>query len=205
MATSTELLPAPRLRSAWIAAHAPVAGVSPRVRVAAYAIPLTTLPASIWRIAACTFHAPIVRGRGVADGPSGVPGLPLSVYVIVLSLVSELLAFSAVGLVARWGEVVPRWVPVLGGRAVPTRAAVIPAAAGALVLTGLWTWMGITQVLGRRLDLRPQTSDTPVGFDGWPGLLCLAAYAPLLLWGPLLGFVTASYWKRRRHAPVVAG
>ncbi|WP_203922431.1 hypothetical protein [Rugosimonospora africana] len=158
------------------------------------------LPASLWRIATCTFHVPIVRGdvlSGVTS--SGVPGLPLWLYVILLSIVSELLAFTAVGLISTWGEVFPRWVPVLRGRRVPTLVAVVPAALGAAVLTLLWTWVAVTLSLGLRIDGRPQLQDAPVSFGDWKGLVAVAAYAPLLLWGPLLAAVTVSYWRRRRR------
>jgi hypothetical protein len=43
------------------------------------------------------------------------------------------------------------------------------------------------------------TSNAPLSFDDWQGLVAVVAYAPLLLWGPLLGGVTISYWKRRRR------
>ena len=33
-----------------------------------------------------------------------------------------------------------------------------------------------------------------MSFGDWRGLVAVAAYAPLLLWGPLLGGVTISYW-----------
>jgi hypothetical protein len=39
-----------------------------------------------------------------------------------------------------------------------------------------------------------------LSFDHWQGLLAVIAYAPLLMWGPMLGAVTISYWKRRRRA-----
>ena len=58
---------ATKIPAAWVAAHAPAAGVPRWARVAAYAVPLTVLPSSAWRIAACTFHAPIVRGDVVSD------------------------------------------------------------------------------------------------------------------------------------------
>lgn len=200
MTTMTRTLPAGRIRSAWAAAHAPVAGVSRGARIAALAVPLTVLPASVWRIAACTFHAPIVRGDlGFALGTSGIPGVPLGLYVILLSIVSELLAFSAVGLVATWGEVFPRWIPVLRGRRVPVLFAVVPAALGSAVLTLLWTWTAVCLSLGYRVDLRPQLHDAPVSFGDWRGLLAVAAYAPLVLWGPLLAGLTVSYWRRRRR------
>jgi hypothetical protein len=192
--------PAGRIRAAWAAAHAPAAGVPRWARIAAYTVPLTVLPSSVWRIAACTFHAPIMRGDPGSDlGSSGLPGVPLELYVVLLSIVSELLAFTAVGLVSTWGEVVPRWIPVLRGR-VPALLAVIPGALGAAALTLLWTWMAVTMSLGLRIDGRPQAAAAPVSFGDWKGLVAVAAYAPLLLWGPLLGAVTISYWRRRRRA-----
>ena len=199
MTTMIRIPPAGRIRAAWAAAHVPAAGVSRRARIAALAVPLTVLPSSVWRIAACTFHAPIVRGDlGSALGSSGLPGVPLGLYVILLSIVSELLAFTAVGLVSTWGEVFPRWIPVLRGRRVPVLSAVVPAALGAAVLTVLWTWTAVSMSLGLRVDGRPQLQDAPLSFGDWQGLVAVAAYAPLLLWGPLLGAVTISYWRRRR-------
>ena len=201
MATMTETGAAGRIRTAWASAHNPVAGVSRWARIAALAIPFTVLPSSLWRIAVCTFHAPIVRGD-FADTPSGLPGVPLGLYVVLLSIVSELLAFTAVGLVSRWGEVFPRWIPGLRGRVVPRLVAVVPAALGATVLTLLWTWVAISFSLGRRIDGGPLTGNPVLSFHDWQGLVAVVAYAPLLLWGPLLGGVTVSYWRRRhRCAP----
>lgn len=200
MSMTIRMPPDGRIHAAWAAAHAPAAGVPRWARIAACAVPLTVLPSSVWRIVVCTFHAPIVRGDlGSALGSSGLPGVPLGLYVILLSIVSELLAFTAVGLVSSWGEVFPRWVPVLRGRRVPPLFAVVPAALGAAVLTLLWTWMAVSMSLGLRIDGRPQAAAGPVSFGDWKGLVAVAAYAPLLLWGPLLGAVTISYWKRRRH------
>jgi hypothetical protein len=122
------------------------------------------------------------------------------VYVVLLSLVSELVAFTAVGLVASWGEVVPRWLPLVGGRRVPTMAAVVPAALGAAVLTLLWTWTATAMSLGLRVDGSEAADTSPIGLDGWRGVLAVAAYAPLLLWGPLLAAVTVGYWRRRRSS-----
>ena len=198
MTTTIGVRPAGRLRGAWAAAHHPVPGVPRWARNAAYAVPYTVLPASLWRIALCTFHVPIGRGNiGSGITPSGVPGVPIELYVIVLSIVSELLAFTAVGLVSAWGEVVPRWMPVLHGRRVPALAAVVPAALGAVALTLLWTWVAVSFSLGMRINGRPLGSDSVLSFGDWKGLVAVTAYAPLLLWGPLLGAVTISYWKRR--------
>jgi hypothetical protein len=112
-----------RLRVAWTAAHAPVAGVPRWARIAAYAIPLTVLPSGLWRLPAA-----------FRDGV----GLGERVYIVSLSILAELVAFTAVGLIATWGERFPRWIPGLRGRRVPTPAALIPATLGAVFLTVLW-------------------------------------------------------------------
>jgi len=201
MTTVTGAARAIRFRAVWTAAHAPAAGVPRWARAAAYVVPLTVLPASLWRIAVCTFHAPIARGDlSSVDGSSGLPGVPLGVYVIVLSVVSELLAFAAVGLVATWGETFPGWIPVLRRRRVPALLAGIPAGLGAVTLTLLWTWVAVCLSLGLQINGQPQGPDAPLSFGDWQGLVAVAAYAPLLLWGPLLGALTVSYWKRRRES-----
>lgn len=190
--------PARRIRAVLAAAHAPAVGAPRWARVAAGAVPLTVLPSSLWRIAVCTFHAPIARGDlGAGVTSSGLPGVPLWLYVILLSAVSELLAFAAVGLVSPWGEVFPQWIPVLRGRRVAPLVAVVPAALGAVVLTLLWTWTAVSLSLGRGITGRPLLQNAPLSFADWQGLVAVAAYAPLLLWGPLLGAVTVSYWRRR--------
>jgi hypothetical protein len=187
-----------RIRTAWTAAHTAVPGVPRWARVGALAVPFTVLPASLWRIAICTFHLPLTRMTGdVVDSSSGLPGLPLAVYVVLLSIVSELVAFTAVGLVARWGEVFPRWVPVLGGRSVPARGVVALGGGAATVLTLLWTWTAVTVSSGRRVDGSRATGPRPLEFEHWQGWLAVVAYAPLLLWGPLLGAVTVHYGRRR--------
>lgn len=187
-----------RLRRAWAAAHAPATDVPPWARTAAYGIPLTVLPSSIWRVAVCAFHAPIAAdGLDPGTAGSGLPGVPLGLYVVLLSILAELLAFTGVGLVSTWGEVFPRWTPFLRGRRVPVLAAVVPAVLGATVLTLLWAWTAITLSLGLTIQGDPKPANAALGFGDWQGLLAVVAYAPLLLWGPLLGAVTVAYWRRR--------
>ncbi|GGT86880.1 hypothetical protein GCM10010272_34820 [Streptomyces lateritius] len=117
-----------RFRVAWRAAHEPVAGVSRWIRLVAYAVPLTVLPSSIWRLPAA-----FSDGRGLGE----------RTYVVFLSVLSEAFAFAAIGLIARWGEVFPRWIPFLRGRRVPSRAAVLLATIGAVSLTLLFTLLFI--------------------------------------------------------------
>lgn len=200
MTTISEPKPRHPLRAAWTAAHAPVTGVPRWARIAAYAIPLAVLPSSIWRIAVCTFGAPIAD-VSIAGGQGNLPSwLPLAAFVILLSITSELLAFTAVGLVSAWGEVIPRWIPGLRGRKVPALAAVIPAALGAAVLTMLCTWFAISHALGLTIQGHALTANAILNFDDWKGVLAVMAYAPLLLWGPLLGVVTVAYWRRRNDS-----
>lgn len=199
-ATPTSPAPPGRLRAAWSAAHAPVAGVPRWARVAAYLIPFTVLPSALWRIAVVVFDIPLDGGQTDA-GRGDVPSwLPMEVYVVVLSLFSELLAFTAIGLITRWGEVFPRWIPGLGGRRVPALAAVVPAGLGAATLTVLWTGSILAVAAGRSV----QGGRLPAGhllttYD-WHFAALITSYAPLLLWGPLLGAVTVAYWQRRRRA-----
>ncbi|HEX6514207.1 MAG TPA: hypothetical protein VF049_01425 [Nocardioidaceae bacterium] len=196
MSTRTQTT-APGIRRSWADAHAAVAGTPRWARVAAYAVPLTVLPSSAWRIAACTFHAPILDGGlDAGDTPSGLPGVPIELYVVLLSIASEMLAFTAVGLVAGWGETFPRWVPRLRGRRVPLLLAVVPGGLGAVMLTLLTTWVAVTYALGLRID-GGAAPGWLLSFDTWQGTLAVVAYAPLLMWGPLLGAVTFAYWRRR--------
>ncbi|MFE5806707.1 hypothetical protein [Streptomyces sp. NPDC056491] len=185
-----------RFGAAWKAAHAPVAGVPRWARIAAYAVPLTVLPSGVWRLGL------LFVDHSEADSGRLPDWLPLDVYVVLLSVVSELLAFTAVGLVAAWGEVVPRWIPVLGGRRIPVAAAAVPAALGAVALTALWTVLAVvTQVVGTTVQGDPVPADFPSEVGGWTALWFYVCYAPLVLWGPLLGVVTVAYWRRRRRMP----
>jgi hypothetical protein len=91
------------------------------------------------------------------------------------------------GLVQRWGEVVPRWVPGLGGKRVPPALAVVPATLIALLVTnaGLTFW--------RRMLLG--TGSYTLTGGNWAALL------PELLWpvwGAALGAAALAYHLRRR-------
>lgn len=92
------------------------------------------------------------------------------------------------GLVQRWGEVFPRWLPGLGGRRVPLALAIVPASVVAVLVAnaGLTFWR------------RTLIGDTSFDFFGgdW------AALAPELLWplwGLALGAATLAYYLRRRR------
>lgn len=175
-----------RFRAAWRAAHAPAPGVTRGWWLTACAVPLVVLPSSVWRI-------PAAFGHGITFGER--------MYVVLLSVASELLAFAAIGLVARWGEVFPRWVPYLGGRRVPTTAAVVPAALGAAAVTFVFTALTVvSEIRGTTIRGDELPSDFPGLAGGWEGAWFHLCYTPLLLWGPLLAVLTVGYHRRRSGA-----
>ena len=175
-------------------AHFPATNAAsvPRwVDLAAHTVPWTAVPSAIWRIA---------LGLGVPVGFSGelaelyrAPGW-ITPYVVVLSLVAESLALLTLGLVKPWGEVVPGWVPVLGGRRIPVAAAVIPAGFGAIAVT----WITVSSAF---LWASPLNNGDPDAPHGLAEVVMVACYAPLLAWGPLLAVVTVAYAVRRSRRP----
>jgi hypothetical protein len=145
----------------------------------AHFVPFLTLPSGLWRIA-------LVIGLPVTNGDLG--GFWQRLYIVSLSLVSEGAALMTLGLVERWGEVVPRWIPLIGGRSVRPMAAFVAAMTGATILTALWTSVFWTMPRGHFYDY----------FNGPQGVIVTACYLPLLLWGPLLAVVAVAYLRRRR-------
>jgi hypothetical protein len=151
----------------------------------AHAIPFMVLPSGLWRLG-------LVAGSSMgtldASGrPAHLHGIGDSVYIVCLTLFSEAVALTAFGMVRQWGEVVPRWIPWLGGRRVAPRAAIIPATLGSLALIGICTFGFRGLFTG---------SVSPFATDGAQALM-LSCYAPLNLWGPALLVLTWAYYRRR--------
>jgi hypothetical protein len=151
--------------------------------VAAHLVPLAVLPSSLWRIPVALGYSMGLSQNGATVAMQGGQGLS----ILGLSLASEAVALLTLGLVRPWGERVPGWIPVLGGRRVPPVAAIAPAAAGALALLVIWG-----SAFRNYLVLDPVT----FSHTGWEVLL-VACYLPLLLWAPLLAAVTYAYYRRR--------
>ena len=159
---------------------------------AAHAVVMCTLPAGLWRIAMAS-GLPVGFSPAVLRDSHDVPGWG-SVWIVGLSLGQEALALLTLGLVRRWGDVLPRWLPGIGGRGVPAWAVVLPAGLGALLLTAL----GTSQLL-----LWPDVDHGPLTPTGHTVMgLC---YLPLVLWGPLLGAVTVDHARRRWAGRETAG
>ncbi|UYM07176.1 hypothetical protein [Solicola gregarius] len=187
------------LRTAWRSAHEPAVGVPRRTLLLAYAVPFLVLPSSIWRILTVALHVPLMdEAPAGADVNGNLPEwIPIELYVVLLSIGSELLAFTAIGLVARWGEVFPRWLPGLRGRRVPISLAVVPAALGSVVLTLLWGWAALTAVFTKTIQWGDVPSYSPFAQYDYQFAVASIAYLPLVLWGPFLAALTVGYYRRR--------
>jgi len=154
---------------------------------------VTTLPSATWRVA-MVLGAPLGVDESYRREEYAFPGWG-TLYVLGLDVLLVGLALLTLGLVQRWGEVTPRWMPIVGGRRVPRLAAVIPAGAGSVVLTLLWL------IIFANVD----AIFDEFGLHGLARVVVTACYAPLLLWGPLLGAVTVSYHRRRRPHVLTSG
>ncbi len=97
------------------------------------------------------------------------------------------------GLALRWGEIFPRWLPLIGGRSVPVLLAVVPAIVVAALVTSAGLMFVRLVVLGTIDDVFGGLLGSPT--DNW------AAVAPELLWpiwGMALAAAAVGYYLRRR-------
>lgn len=94
-------------------------------------------------------------------------------------------AALTLGLVQKWGEVYPRWIPRLRGRPVRPRTAILPASLVAIVMTtaGLTS---LRRLIFEGINIEPET---------W-GLYVPQLFFPV--WGVALGAATLAYHLRRR-------
>ncbi|WP_329422006.1 hypothetical protein [Streptomyces sp. NBC_01268] len=152
--------------------------------VAAHAVPFLVLPAGLWRLG-LAFGLPFA-----VHSPYSDPGPRMLAYMIGLTVLSELLALLTLGLVRGWGEVFPRWLPLLGGRPVPVRAATGAALAGAAGLLAAASWSGYAVYAG--LGEGDGTELTAA-----QDALFLGCYLPLGAWPVLLAAVAVAYHRRR--------
>lgn len=132
-----------------------------------------------------------VRMTWLTPWPLGAPGGAeaispgMRVFGLLLGFAAAGGAVLTLGLVSRWGEVFPSWLPGLRGRPVPVMAAVLPAGIVSLALVSSSVSL---VVLGA-------TADAP-----W-----LVAAIPAPVWGPALGLATYAYHRRRTAGIPAAG
>ncbi|MBW5483067.1 hypothetical protein GPJ59_14530 [Streptomyces bambusae] len=159
------------------------------MRLTAKAAALTVLPSCVWRLVIAV-GIPVGWGAETDLHHSNFPGW-FSFHLLGLSAFQECLGLLTLGLVQRWGEAVPHWVPRIGGGRIPPLVAVVPATLGALAVT----WITVDGALSWHDIMAANPGGPTDGFGYWYFTL---SYAPLLLWGPLLAIVTTGYWRRRR-------
>lgn len=160
------------------------------VTAAAWATPLCVLPSSLWRLFAIT------------QVPEGCPdGDGTHLYVVGLSTVSFLAAFATVGLVSDWGRRVPARVPVLGGRPISPRTALVAASSGIVLLSVVYLYAFLNPVFGWR-EPNDDVPGCPPPEETDGAWLAYLAYTPILAWLPLLLLVTADFHRRARSRRV---
>ncbi|MGW5558118.1 hypothetical protein ACWER9_12935 [Micromonospora sp. NPDC003944] len=145
---------------------------------AAYAVPLCVLPSAAWRLTL------------VFTDDAVTPW-----YMIFLSALSMGLALLTLGLVHRWGQRVPHWVPRIGDLHIPARPVVRVALIGGWLLVAICVYV----LLNQRFHL-VQSGWVGIGGDEpahpQPGWEVFRYYAPILGWGPLVIAVATDYGRR---------
>ncbi|MBB5774673.1 hypothetical protein [Nonomuraea jabiensis] len=152
----------------------------------AYALPWLLLPSCLWRLP-FAFHFDMGQLNDAPVSPLWIT-IP---YVFGLSVITELVALFSIGLVRGWGEVVPNWIPVIGGRRVPAMAAVVPAVIGGLLLSAISVWMVLAWV---------GVFDRTEYENGWWQALAMVCITPIALWGPIVLALAYAYHRRRHPA-----
>lgn len=163
-----------------------VAGTPRWAVVAAYGAIASVVPSALWRTAV-GLGVPLGWRQQQLDRLQ-IPGWG-TLYVLGLSAASIAAASLTLGLVRRWGEVLPHRLPLVGGKTVPPALAVAIAATGAfaviaICILSVLNWHSVSGFADR-----PRS--------GW-AMLMVACYLPALLWGPLVLAATWAYRRRRR-------
>ncbi|SFS11046.1 hypothetical protein SAMN04487783_1505 [Agrococcus baldri] len=143
---------------------------------------LCALPYVVARASWLTPWPLLGPGREVLDAQPGtiVTGLLLGTAMLVGGVLT-------LGLILRWGERFPRWVPGVGGRPVPVPLAVVPA-----LLVAVLFAVGGPGLAGLG------SAAQQVGAPAIEAVTMLLVF-PFWLWGPLLAVAAWGYALHRRE------
>lgn len=147
--------------------------------VCAWAAFLSVVPSALWRllmIAGLLPGAAALRAFELGTNPAAGHA-----YVIALSVLQIGFAWLTVGLVRPWGEKLYRW-------RVPRLLPVGLGVAGGLAVTWIFN---ISMVSAIAQGQRPDAGL----MHGWPLVVMVWCYLPILLWGPLVLATTWGYWR----------
>ncbi|GAA3441339.1 hypothetical protein [Planomonospora venezuelensis] len=195
-------------------ASSPTRGPEPapaprRVRVAAYAGAAAFLPyaamKTTWALGG-TFAGVGGAQMTATIERNGASGVLLTLErwgVDATVLLAALGVFLILGLVRPWGQVFPRWTPVLRGRRVPRWLPLTPALIGAATLAPYGAVGIVYAALGAAGAVTVPRGDFPTPGDAllvaWVGLGAFAVY------GIALGAAAWSYLRRTRPVCAAAG
>ncbi|WP_129663846.1 hypothetical protein [Phytoactinopolyspora endophytica] len=155
---------------------------------AAHVISLVTLPAALWRLGIIV-GIPWGYDRAWIER-SQLDTLDGAAYLLGLSVVSEIAALCSYALVQRWGEVMPPWAWPLRGWAIPAWLPAVCGVLGGVAMTAMWTvGTAVLAMSGTAFDSQME--------PGAATTVQLLAYAPMVVWGPLLLALSFQYSRRR--------
>lgn len=153
---------------------------------ATWMVVATVIPSVIWRVQ-YSFRA-LLEGDPCFN--ASATSLGEIIYVVaILPAVQMGTACLTFGLIRPWGEQFPTWVPLMGGRQVPTSLGVGAALTATAVITAFVTFSWLIS------DNEP-TRALPAGCV-LPGGEIDIYYSPMILWPALVLAVTGHYWWRR--------
>jgi hypothetical protein len=162
------------------ARYQPVPAWTHRWAYAALALPLIgwAVPHALWVLG-------VPFGISAADLDDVRADMSLGA-ALAITVVPPLAGLFVLGLVQRWGQQFPRWVPMLHGRRVPPLLALVPAGvvAAALVTYGLLSMSVLVRSLVDGSTTRAQLA------DGWAVTATLLVFAG---WGVALAGTAVGY------------
>lgn len=133
---------------------------------------------------------------GFADAEKFRASTGATLYVLALDAAQIVGGVLCLGLVQRWGERFPRWVPGLGRRQVHRLVPVVAGGVGAATLITLASTL-LVQFSGSWFGQTDAWTPSD-GMGTWQTVVLAVAYAPLLVWPFALIVALVGYWRRRR-------
>ncbi|MGK5682625.1 hypothetical protein [Actinoplanes sp. URMC 104] len=167
------------------AAYHPVAGWARRCGHVAVVLPIVgwAVPHLLWLLDV---------GFGMSEVELAELQRDLSVpAAVAITVVPPLAGLLTLGLVQRWGQQFPGWMPVVGGRGVPRLLALVPATTVALALV-VYGGLSFAELAGG-------TATWGEAADNWAVTGTLLVFVG---WGVTLAATTAGYYLATRPEPV---
>ncbi|WP_187438415.1 hypothetical protein [Streptomyces sp. sk2.1] len=187
--------------------HPDASPAPPRTRKAAYLLLCGLLPwaavKTVWTLGGDAFGVTAEKWKESDSGGSEAVRALAAVGIDVTVLAAGLGVFLLTGLMYRWGQVFPRWVPFLSGRRVPRLLPLVPAWLTAVGLSVYGVVLVVYAPLAALGVLPAPEPDAELGATP-AGTLWLAAFGGLAFGGLGFGLLLASRSYYARTRPVCA-